>query len=58
MQVRWAHARGQKGHEHDVESKVSKNREKMCIGNLMNAMAIKDLHYEWYLKILAKLHEP
>jgi len=24
----------------------------------MNARAIKDLHNEWYLKILSKLHEP
>ena len=27
-------------------------------GNRMNASAIKDLHYKWYLKILSKLHEP
>jgi len=24
----------------------------------MNAGAIKDLYYEWYLIILSKLHEP
>ena len=24
----------------------------------MNASAIKVLHYEWYLKIFSKLHEP
>ena len=24
----------------------------------MNASAIKYLHYEWYLKILSKLHKP
>ena len=24
----------------------------------MNASAIKDLHYEWYLKILSNLHKP
>ena len=28
------------------------------IGNHMNSSAIKDLHYERYLKILSKLHEP
>ena len=24
----------------------------------MNASAMKDLHYEWFLKIISKLHEP
>lgn len=24
----------------------------------MNASAIKDLHYDWYLKILSKVHKP
>ena len=24
----------------------------------MNASAINDLHYEWYLKIRSKLHDP
>ena len=28
----------------------------ICIGNHMIASTIKDLHYEWYLKIVPKLH--
>ena len=24
----------------------------------MNASVIKDLHYEWYWKVLSKLHKP
>jgi len=27
-------------------------------GNRSNNFVIKDLHYEWHLKILSKLHEP
>lgn len=30
----------------------------ISIGNHMNAVAIRDLHYVWYLKILWKLYEP
>ena len=31
----------------------------ISIGNHLNASAIiMDLHYEWYLKILSKLHGP
>ena len=28
------------------------------MSNRMNEVTIKDLHYEWYLKILSKLHKP
>jgi len=28
------------------------------MGYRMDASAIKDLHYDWFLKILSKLHEP
>ena len=30
----------------------------ICIGNHMSASAINDLHHEWCLKIVPKLHEP
>jgi len=31
--------------------------KRIIMGNRISAIVLKDLHYVWYLKILAKLHE-
>ena len=44
--------------KHDNISQANKQINKwISIGNRMDASTIKDLHYEWDLKILSKFHK-